>query len=59
MPVPGYDLEDLDRLLKRRLGDRPLEEVLSAEEFRRYESGESLVDALDEETITRLLKPAD
>jgi hypothetical protein len=50
MPVPGYDPEDLDRLLLDRLDDEP-ERVLDAEQLRRYESGEDLVDVLSDEEI--------
>jgi hypothetical protein len=50
MPVPGYDPEDLDRLLLDRLDDDP-ERVLDAEQLRRYESGEDLVDVLSDEEI--------
>lgn len=61
MSIPGYDLEDLDRILLERLGDRDLSDVLTAEQLARYEAGESLVDVMDEETASELLgkRPAD
>ncbi|WP_254537859.1 hypothetical protein [Halomarina litorea] len=55
MSIPGYDLEDLDRILLERLGDRGLSDVLTAEQLARYEAGESLVDVMDEETASELL----
>ncbi|WP_254543839.1 hypothetical protein [Halomarina pelagica] len=55
MPVPGYDPEDLDRLLLDRLGDREPADVLDEEGRRRYEAGADLVDVLDEATVRELL----
>ncbi|MFC7155094.1 hypothetical protein ACFQPA_06445 [Halomarina halobia] len=55
MPVPGYDPEDLDRLLLDRLGDREPADVLDEAALRRYEAGADLVDVLDEGTVRELL----
>jgi hypothetical protein len=55
MPVPGYDPEDLDGVLLERLGDREPADVLTADELARYESGENLIDLLDDETVADLL----
>lgn len=57
MSIPGYDPGDLDRMLLARLGDRHPAEVLTEEQFARYEDGEDLVDVLDERTVSELLGP--
>lgn len=57
MSIPGYDPGDLDRMLLARLGDRDPAEVLTEEQFARYEDGEDLVDVLDERTVSELLGP--
>lgn len=60
MPVSGYDPEDLENALRERLerADSP-ETLLSEEERRAWASGEELIDALDEETIGRLIHEED
>ncbi|MFC6836058.1 hypothetical protein [Halomarina ordinaria] len=55
MPVPGYDPEDLDRLLLDRLGEREPATLLDEAALRRYEAGADLVDVLDGETVRELL----
>lgn len=55
MPVPGYDPEDVDRLVLSRLDEDDLGTALSPEQLRRYESGEDLVDVLSEEKIRELV----
>jgi hypothetical protein len=55
MPVSGYDPDDIDEDLAARLEDREIEEFLTDEEVERWESGESLLDLLDEDDIDRLL----
>ncbi|MFD1646965.1 hypothetical protein [Haloarchaeobius litoreus] len=56
MPVPGYDLDDLDESLRERLAQRALEEMLDDEELARLEAGEGLTDVLEPEEISRLLE---
>jgi hypothetical protein len=58
MPVSGYDPDDIDEDLAGRLEDREIEEFLTDEEVERWESGESLLDLLDEDDIDRLLSDA-
>lgn len=59
MPVPGYDPDDLDEALERKLDDRDVSEFLTETERQQWESGESLVDLLDEDDIDRLLEKED
>lgn len=55
MPVPGYDPEDLDEMLRARLDDSDPDEYLTPAERERYEDGASPLDLLDEDDIERLL----
>lgn len=55
MTVPGYDPDDLDRVLRNRLEDPERRALLSDAEREAYESGDDLLEALDEETIERLV----
>ena len=57
MVIPGYDLDDLDENLRERIDEAKLEDVLSDEDRARLESGESLLDVLDESDIDRITKP--
>lgn len=59
MPVSGYDPDDIDDALERMLEDREVEDFLSEDERRQWESGESLVDLLDEDDIRKLLDRGD
>ncbi|WP_439028056.1 hypothetical protein [Haloarchaeobius sp. DT45] len=59
MPIPGYDLDDLDDDLRERIEEKQLEEILSEEDRKRLEDGESLLDILSEEEIERLLADDD
>lgn len=55
MTLPGYDPDDLDRVLRNRLEDPELQALLTDAEREAYESGDDLLEALDEETIERLV----
>lgn len=55
VPVPGYDPDDLDDVLRTRLEDPERRKRLSEEERAAYERGDDLVEALDEETIDRIV----
>lgn len=55
MSVPGYDPADVDRLVLSRLDEDDLGTVLTAEQLRRYEAGEDLVDVLSDEELHELL----
>ncbi|WP_435360080.1 hypothetical protein [Haloarchaeobius sp. DFWS5] len=59
MPIPGYDLDDIEEHLRQRIDDKELRELLTEEEWKRHEEGEDLVDLLDEEDIERLLVSGD
>jgi len=54
MVIPGYDLDDLDENLRERIDEQKLDDVLSDEDRARLESGESLLDVLDEADIDRV-----
>lgn len=56
MPVPGYDLDDLDESLRERLAQRALQDMLDDDELARLEAGEGLTDVLEPEEISRLLE---
>jgi hypothetical protein len=56
MSIPGYDLEDLDDKLIELMEQRDPEELLTTEELRRYERGDSLLDLLDGEEIDALIR---
>lgn len=55
MTIPGYDPADLDDALEENLRERDVVDLLDADQRRRYEDGESLVDILDDEEIRRVL----
>lgn len=55
MTLPGYDPDDLDRVLRNRLEDPELQALLTDAEREAYKSGDDLLEALDEETIERLV----
>lgn len=55
MTLPGYDPDDLDRVLRNRLEDPELQALLTDAEREAYESGDDLLEALNEETIERLV----
>jgi hypothetical protein len=57
MSIPGYDLEDLDDKLIELMEQHDPEELLTTEELRRYERGDSLLDLLDGEEIDALIRP--
>nr|WP_135852037.1 hypothetical protein [Halorussus salinus] len=61
MPVGGYDPDDLDEKLSQLMDAKGREPSnwLTAEELAQWESGESLVDLLDEEDIHELLQKDD
>jgi hypothetical protein len=59
MPVSGYDPDDVDDALERMLEDREVSEFLTEAERRQWETGDSLVDLLDEDDIDRLLDRGD
>lgn len=54
MVIPGYDPDDLEQRLEELL-DEYGDDLLSAEDRRRVESGESILDVLDSDDIERLL----
>ncbi|WP_440988437.1 hypothetical protein [Haloarchaeobius baliensis] len=56
MPVPGYDLDDLDESLRERLAQKALHDMLDDEELARLEAGEGLTDVLEPEEISELLE---
>ncbi|UPV72856.1 hypothetical protein M0R89_09865 [Halorussus limi] len=58
MPVGGYDPEDLDDALERRMEakHRDPSNWLTDEEIAEWEDGGSLVDLLSEEDIHELLR---
>jgi hypothetical protein len=56
MPVSGYDPDDVDDALERILEDREVSEFLTEAERQQWETGDSLVDLLDEDDIDRLLE---
>ena len=55
MPISGYDPDDLDDALGNLLSRSDVEEFLTDDEIDRWESGESLLDLLDDEELERLL----
>lgn len=56
MPVPGYDPDDVDEMLKSRLGESELRDRLSEGEWQSYQDGDdALVDLLEDEEIEGLL----
>ncbi|WP_435348049.1 hypothetical protein [Haloarchaeobius sp. HRN-SO-5] len=56
MPIPGYDIDDLDENLRERLAQKALEDMLDDEELARLEAGESLTEVLDSDEIEQLLE---
>jgi len=57
MPVPGYDPDDVKNAIETKLADADVRSRLSDDEWEAYQEGEtSLVEALDEEEIDRLLE---
>ena len=56
MPVPGYDLDDLDESLRERLAQKALHDMLDDEELARLEAGEGLTDVLEPAEISELLE---
>jgi hypothetical protein len=60
MPISGYDPDDVEQLIETTLTEKfdreELSTRLSDDEFERVDSGERLVDALDEERIDALLE---
>lgn len=54
MVIPGYDPDDLEQTL-RELIDEHGADMLTDDERRRIEQGESILDVLDNEEIKRLL----
>jgi hypothetical protein len=56
MPVPGYDLADLDESLRERLAQKALNDMLGDEDLARLEAGEGVTDVLDPEEISELLE---
>jgi len=60
MPISGYDPDDVEQLVETTLTEtldrEELSTRLSDDEFERVDSGERLVDALDEERIDALLE---
>lgn len=60
MPVPGYDPQDVERLIETSITDNfsdgELAERLPADALERFEEGERLVDVLDQGTIDELLE---
>lgn len=60
MPVPGYDPDDVEQLIETTIDakfDREeLSDRLSEEQLTRVESGERVVDVVDDETIDKLLE---
>jgi hypothetical protein len=59
MPISGYDPDDVEQLIETTLTEKFDHEQLASrlpdDEFERVDSGERLVDVLDEETIDTLL----
>ena len=59
MPISGYDPDDVEQLIETTLNEKFDNEELASrlpdDEFERVDSGERLVDVLDEETIDTLL----
>ncbi|MCT9094936.1 hypothetical protein [Haloarchaeobius sp. HME9146] len=59
MPIPGYDIDDLDDDLRERIEEKKLDDLLTDEDRQRLKDGESLLDILSEEDIQRLLTDDD
>lgn len=59
MPISGYDPDDVEQLIETTLNEKfdrdELASRLQDEDLERVDSGERLVDVLDEETIDTLL----
>jgi hypothetical protein len=54
MPVPGYDIDDLDDNIRERLTEWAITQMLDDDELDRLAEGESLLDLLDEEDLERI-----
>ena len=59
MSIPGYDLDDLDDKLIELVEQRGPEELLTGDELQRYERGDSLLDILDGEEISALIRSSE
>jgi hypothetical protein len=59
MPISGYDPDDVEQLIETTLNEKfdrdELASRLQDDDLERVDSGERLVDVLDEETIDTLL----
>jgi len=56
MPVPGYDLEDVDEMLESKLSEAKIRDHLSESEWQSYQDGEeSLIDLLGDDEIDGIL----
>ena len=53
--VPGYDPEDAEETVRKRLDGGDPGELLDEEERRAYEPGEDLLEALDSDTLESLV----
>ena len=55
MAIPGYDPEDVEETVRKRLDDGDPGELLNETEQRAYESSEDVLEALDAETLESLV----
>jgi hypothetical protein len=57
MPVPGYDPDDVDKMLESKLGESGIRERLSESEWQSYQDGDgNLADLLESNEIEGLLE---
>ncbi|WP_435194537.1 hypothetical protein [Natronomonas sp. EA1] len=56
MPIAGYDPADVDERLRELLEEWNAEELLSPEQERRLEAGESLLEVLTTDQLRELVR---
>ena len=57
MPVPGYDPDDVDKMLESKLDESGIRERLSDSEWQSYQDGDgNLADLLESNEIEGLLE---
>jgi hypothetical protein len=57
MPVPGYDPDDVDKMLESKLGESEIRDQLSESEWQSYREGDGkLVDLIESSEIEGLLE---
>lgn len=57
MPVPGYDPDDVDKMLESKLGESGIRDRLSESEWQSYQDGDGkLIELLESSEIEGLLE---